>query len=61
MLKIFGTTRCRLCGNALVRTTDLPDAPLDSAWSRDSKLVCRSCGFSRPVIYALVRTMVRAA
>jgi len=61
MLKIFGTTRCRRCGNALEHTTDLPDAPFDSAWSRDSKLVCRSCGFSRPVIYALVRSVTRAA
>ena len=61
MLRIFGTTQCRRCGSALERTTDLPDAPVQSLWSRDSKLVCRGCGFSRPVIYAHVRSVIRGA
>jgi hypothetical protein len=61
MLKILGTTRCRRCGSALEHTTDQPDAPIGSLWSRDSKLVCRLCGFNRPVIYAHVRSMTRVA
>lgn len=57
MLKLSGTTRCRHCGGALEQTTDEPDAPIGSLWSRDCKLVCRTCGFSRPVIYKHVRRM----
>jgi len=61
MLKIFGTTRCRRCGSALEHTTDEPDAAATSLESRDSRLICRSCGFSRPMVYAHVRPMTLGA
>jgi hypothetical protein len=62
MLKIFGTTRCRRCGSTLEHTTEQPDdGSVETFWSPDSKLVCRSCGLSRPVIYAHVRSYHRGA
>ena len=61
MLKLFGTTRCRRCGSDLEHTTETTDSRVVSVWRPDARLVCPSCGFSRPVIYAYVRTVARAA
>jgi hypothetical protein len=57
MLKLFGTTQCRRCGSTLEHAADESDAAVGGVMRRDSRLVCRSCGFSRPVIYAHVRSI----
>jgi hypothetical protein len=61
MLKLFGTNRCRRCGSSLEHTTDEPDGPPENVGRPDAKLVCLSCGLSRPLIYAHVRSLARDA
>ena len=56
MLKIFGTTNAGVVAAlSRIRPTDRR-RQTGSVLSRDSSLVCRACGYTRPVIYAYVRS-----
>jgi transposase-like protein len=49
MLKRFGSNHCPRCSGDL--KVDVSSRGIDS----DQRLLCSSCGFSRPMVYAVVR------
>jgi len=57
MLKPFGSRICPHCGTDLVQGYDLAHGwvlPGDSG-QEDQLLLCRKCGYTRPVVYAVER------
>jgi uncharacterized protein with PIN domain len=56
MLTHFGSSHCPRCETQLVQDLDeAAMAALPVPQHRDQRWLCPTCGYSRPVVYAVVR------
>ena len=55
MLKHFGSMSCPSCTTSLVYSSDSMSGGLPDDQSDDQRWLCPDCGYSRPVVYSVVR------
>ena len=61
MLKHFGSATCPRCDSGLVQGYDVMGdfEAMGDMPHQDTRWMCPSCGYSRPVIYAVERDAIR--
>ena len=55
MLRYFGKLYCPHCETDLVHDLDQSPDPVHDIPQGEGQWVCRSCGYSRPVVYTVER------
>jgi transposase-like protein len=55
MLRYFGKLYCPHCETDLVHDLDQSPDPVHDIPEGEGRWVCRTCGYSRPVVYSIER------